>query len=361
MEKERRQIDLDEPGAPLLLRYLKGEASEEEKCRLGAWMEADAAHEQLLRQTARIYYAHRMHTRIAARDTSTAYEKVCSRLRHRHVVGQLKKISLIAACVAAILGLSTLISSMRDTPSSPAQWITLQANPGTRTHFDLPDGTLVYLNSGSTLSYPSVFDPAERKVNLAGEAYFQVAPDKKHPFKVGVSSDRYIVHVTGTEFNVRAYPEAPSITTTLVSGSVRLEIQQPDGKIHTQTMHPSEKAVYEPDRGTLRCTSVNTLYETAWIEGKLIFKDTPLPEVLHRLSAYYNVNFTLQDTTLSSYSITGILDNRQLSQALDYLKFSSAIDFRIEEVKTDDSRHTSHPRVILWKKNKNKQPMEHKK
>ena len=94
MEKERRQIDLDEPGAPLLLRYLKGEVSEEEKCRLGAWMEADAAHEQLLRQTARTYYAHRMHARIAARDTSTTYEKVCSRLRHRRVVGQLKKYPL---------------------------------------------------------------------------------------------------------------------------------------------------------------------------------------------------------------------------------------------------------------------------
>lgn len=361
MDKEKRQTDQNEPDATLLLRYIKGEASEEEKHRVTAWLEADATHKQLLGQTARIYYAQRIHARITARDTPAAYEKVSARLRYRHLLGQLKKISRIAACIAAILGLSTLISYLRDPSPSSTQWITLQANPGTRTHFDLPDGTLVYLNSGSTLSYPSAFDPAERKVKLTGEAYFQVAPDKKHPFKVGVATDQYIIHVTGTEFNVQAYPEAPSIATTLVNGSIRLEIKQPDGKIRIQTMHPSEKAVYQPDRGTLRCTSVNTLYETAWTEGKLIFKNTPLPEVLHRLSAYYNVDFAVQDTTLSSYCITGTLDNRQLTQALDYLKFSSAIDFRIEEIKTDDSRHTSHPRVILWKKNKNKQPMEHKK
>lgn len=82
------------------------------------------------------------------------------------------------------------------------------------------------------------------------------------------------------------------------------------------------------------------------MDGKLMFKDTPLPEALKKLSYYYNVEFVIQDAEIKSYCLTGILDNRLLSQTLDYLRISSNIDYRIEDMKTDDSKGTNRTRVI---------------
>ena len=94
----------------------------------------------------------------------------------------------------------------------------------------------------------------------------------------------------------------------------------------------------------------NPMYETAWMDGKLIFKDTPLPEALKKLSQYYNVEFEIRDMEIKSYCLTGVLDNRLLSQSLDYLRISSNIDYQIEAIKTDDSRGTNRSRVILKKR-----------
>lgn len=344
-------MDGHQPEGTLLLRYIRREASAEEKRHVETWLEADEAHEQILLQTARIYHADRLWKRMAARDPLAAYEKVTARLKKRIRLARLKKAVQIAACIACMVGCSALLSHIRQQSASRhPQWVTLQANAGTRTYFDLPDGTLVYLNAGSTLSYPQSFDAEERKVLLAGEAYFEVAHQQKQTFIVGVAGDRYQVKVMGTTFTIRAYPDTRLVSTTLVEGSVGLVVKRPDGKVCEQVMVPSEKAVCDLNTGKINIQRVDPAIETAWIEGKLIFKDTPLAEVLRNLSSYYNVDFAVQDTAITDYCITGILDNRPLSQALDYLKLSSGVDFRIEEVKTDDSIHISRPRVTLWKR-----------
>lgn len=353
MEKKNNTIPPDEPTGSMLLGYLKGEAAQEEIQAVQTWAEADKAHEQVLMQTARIYYACRLRERLAARNPLAAYEKVSGRLEKRLRLRRLKKTARIAASVAVMLGLSTLIAYLRPAsgPLEP-QWITLRAQAGMRAYVDLPDGTAVYLNAGSTLVYPLPFETKERNVRLAGEAYFKVAADEKHPFRVSVADGRYKIKVTGTQFNVRAYTDAAYISTTLVEGAVCLETKHPGGKTQTRALTPSQRARYELKSGKMEVEKINTLYETAWIEGKLIFKDTPLPEVLDKLSHYYNVDFTVQDAALENYRITGTLDNRPLSQTLDYLKLSSPIDFRIDEVKTDDSKRANRPRVLLREKNK---------
>ena len=227
--------------------------------------------------------------------------------------------------------------------------ITLQANAGVRTRFNLPDGTVVYLNSGSVLSYPMSYDQKERKVCLSGEAYFKVTHNEKQPFIVSTSGDQHRVRVLGTEFNIQAYGDENIISTTLVTGSVNLEVKNKSGNVSHRTLLPSEKAICNLDKEEISVMKINTIYETAWMDGKLMFKDTPLPEALKKLSYYYNVEFVIQDAEIKSYCLTGILDNRLLSQTLDYLRISSNIDYRIEDMKTDDSKGTNRTRVILWK------------
>lgn len=350
MERENRHIDLYEPEGTELLRYIKGEASDEEKRRVDTWLEADEEHEKIMLRTARIYYANLTMERIDSRDPLVAYKKVESRLGKRVRLSWVRKVSAIAACIVAIIGLSTLISHVKvNTEHGDPQIITLQANAGVRTRFNLPDGTIVYLNSGSVLSYPMFYDQKERRVCLSGEAYFKVAHNEEQPFLVSTSGDQYKVRVLGTEFNIQAYEDENVISTTLVKGSVNLEVRNKYGNISHRKLFPSEKAICYLDKGEISVMKINTLYETAWMDGKLMFKDTPLPEVLKKLSYYYNVEFVIQDTEINSYCLTGILDNRLLSQTLDYLRLSSNIDYRIEEVKTDDSKGTNRSRVILWK------------
>lgn len=350
MKTENRYIDWCDPEGMTLLRYIKGTASEEEKLQVEAWLAASEDNERVLLRTARIYYANHTMERIAGRDSLLAYEKLERRLAKRTRVYWLKRISVVAACVIVIFGLSTFISYIRGGLSAgDPQYITLEANAGIRTHFDLPDGTVVYLNSGSSLSYPVPYNPKERKVNLSGEAYFKVAPNEEQPFIVSTFEDRYKVRVLGTEFNVQAYEADRMISTTLVKGSVNLEVRNKAGKTVYKRLSPSEKAVCDLDKGVISVKKINTVHETAWMDGKLVFEDTPLPEAIKKMSYYYNVEFEIQDEEIESYCLTGILDNRLLSQTLDYLKISSKIDYQIDEKRTDDSKGSSRTRVMLRK------------
>lgn len=355
MKTENRHINFQEPEGMMLLRYIKDTASNEEKSYIEAWLEADENNKRILLQTARIYYANNAMERIASRDSLAAYRKVEGHISRSERSYWLRRVTAAVACIAAIVGLSTLVSYIWINSASKdvhSQFVSLQANAGMRSHFDLPDGTIVFLNSGSVLSYPVPYDPHERKVQLSGEAYFKVARDEKKPFIVSASEDRCRVRALGTEFNIQAYKEEDIISTTLVNGSVEVEVENEGGNLYTCKLQPSEKAVCNLKEGQIAVREVNIAYETAWIEGKLMFKDTPLSEVLRKLSYYYNVEFTVEDPVIKSYCLTGVLDNRQLSQTLDYLKLSSNIDYRIEEVDTDDSLGIRRTHVILWKKKK---------
>ena len=271
-------------------------------------------------------------------------------IKRNRPVGRLVLSWRWSSCLIAIIGLSTLFSHRKvDSEFGDPQIITLQANAGVRTRFNLPDGTVVYLNSGSVLSYPMSYDQKERKVCLSGEAYFKVTHNEKQPFIVSTSGDQHRVRVLGTEFNIQAYGDENIISTTLVTGSVNLEVKNKSGNVSHRTLLPSEKAICNLDKEEISVMKINTIYETAWMDGKLMFKDTPLPEALKKLSYYYNVEFVIQDAEIKSYCLTGILDNRLLSQTLDYLRISSNIDYRIEDMKTDDSKGTNRTRVILWK------------
>lgn len=226
MKTENRHINFQEPEGMMLLRYIKDTASNKEKSYIEAWLEADENNKRILLQTARIYYANNAMERIASRNPLIAYEKLEQRLVKRARLYWLKRFSVAAACIIAIIGLSSLISYIRvGSSTDDPQYITLEANAGIRTLFNLPDGTVVYLNSGSSLSYPVPYDSKERKVCLSGEAYFKVTHNEKQPFIVSAFGDRYNVRVLGTEFNMQAYASEDQISTTLVKGSVNVEVK----------------------------------------------------------------------------------------------------------------------------------------
>lgn len=290
----------------LLFKYFRGLTTGEERKRVEDWMQISEENEKTVLQAARIFYISQTSERILSRNSIEAYKKVQKRIDKRKKKIRLYEISIVAACFVGLLVISTAISFLlRKSSVLAPQQITVCANRGVRTSLDLPDGSIAYLNSGSTLSYPSSYDAEERRVTLVGEAYFSVKHDPAHPFIVSVSHDRLRVKVLGTEFNIRAYEKENVVQTTLVSGSVNIVVKEDKGKTNERNLYPSEKAVF------------------------------------------YNVDFNVMDPVLDSYRFTGTFNNRQLSQILDYLRISSRIDYSIKRMEMDDSLSAQREQIVL--------------
>jgi ferric-dicitrate binding protein FerR (iron transport regulator) len=188
---------------------------------------------------------------------------------------------------------------------------------------------------------------------LTGEAYFDVSHNPKQPFIVSVKDDKMRVKVLGTAFNIQAFADEETIHTTLVDGSVDLELKTKSGEYRNQKLVPSEKASYNPSNNELLIKTVDTAYETSWTTGRLMFKNTPLPEVLRKLSHYYNVQFDVRNTIINTYTFTGTFENKQLFQILSYLKISSNIDSQINQITSDDSNGVKQSTVKLWRRKTN--------
>lgn len=151
----------------------------------------------------------------------------------------------------------------------------------------LPDGTVVYLNSGSILLAPEKFISDERKVLLFGEAYFKVAKDEHKPFRV--KTNLMEVEALGTEFSVISFLSDNSVRTTLVEGSVKLSSNNPDKNIE-QILLPNQQSFYRPSMDSIYVKTVNTSSYTSWITGALIFDDMPFMHVVQRLQIQFGVN-----------------------------------------------------------------------
>ncbi|MDR1223940.1 MAG: DUF4974 domain-containing protein [Tannerella sp.] len=329
-----------------LLRYLRGNSTETEKARITEWLKMHPDNEKTLLQIARMYDAQRSRERIRQRNPHAAFHKMQKRRKRRIF---LRRFSVAAACVALAVSIVANYYFLSQ-KKAEQQFITIRTNAGMRTSLNLPDGTEVHLNASGTLTYPASFGAKERRVTLDGEGYFQVARDAKRPFIVSVENRRMEVEALGTAFNIQAYASDSLLKTTLVEGSVRIGMQNEVGAWKHAKLKPSEKAVYNRNGSILKITSVNPVYDTAWIQGRLMFRDMPVPEVLMRLSHFYGVTFDVEDAVINHYTFTGTFENRQLSQVLDYLCISSRIGYKIIPSTEDDSRGVRRTKVILKKR-----------
>lgn len=181
----------------------------------------------------------------------------------------------------------------------------------------LPDGTQITLNHYSTLTYPEKFSTGTRKVELSGEAYFEVSKDKEHPFIVETSSIN--VEVLGTHFNVEAYADDPEVSTTLLEGSVAVSNKSNSNQV---ILKPNERAIYNKEKNSLiRKVVENTTEEVAWREGKFIFNHLPLQEVAQQLSNSFGIRIDIPDKALQEYRLTARFTNGEsLTDILNLLQ-----------------------------------------
>lgn len=232
--------------------------------------------------------------------------------------------------VAAILFIPLLIAfaiqNFTPSPTEVAQMIEVKTNPGMTTTVDLPDGTKVYLNSESSLTYPSFFSKDKRDVKLTGEAFFEVQKDPEHRFIVSGPHHTQI-EVLGTSFNVEAFERDSFVSTTLVEGKVRFAYQK-NRQPATVDMKPGQKLMYDTTSSQVKLIQTSGETETAWKDGKIIFQATPLPEALRMLEKRFNVTFVLSNNRLRGEAFNGSFTNQRLERILEIFKISSNIKWR---------------------------------
>jgi transmembrane sensor len=241
----------------------------------------------------------------------------------------------------------------KTTKGNGTQLNEISISPGSRTKIQLPDGSQVWINSGSKLTYEGTFSGTNREVHLDGEAYFDVVKDAAHPFVVHTSD--IDIKVLGTAFNVKAYKADANIEATLIHGSIEVSNKnQPDAP--RIMLKPHEKLVYnkalagdtkgltvaasvkqEPDASliTIRPLAKNiidsAIIETAWVYNKLIFEDERFDELVLRMERWYDLKISIESDKLKNFRISGSFVNETVEEALKELQLLVPFNFSLSK------------------------------
>jgi len=195
----------------------------------------------------------------------------------------------------------------------------------------LPDGSRVWLNSESELTYTVPFSPNERHVNLKGEAYFEVTHNKEKPFTVTTSSQT--IQVLGTQFDVSAYSDDKSIVTTLVEGKVKVEYTNAEQAQEIAYLAPNDQLVLNTETSEAKISKVDTHVYTAWKDGRFVFRNEPLESLLKTVSRWYDVQIKIEDESLKEIHFTGDLPKyRNMNSLLKILETETSVHVKM----TDD-------------------------
>ena len=230
------------------------------------------------------------------------------------------RIWMAAATVAMLIAMSGWLYNIVS-DSEPA-FIVASNNTGIVQKVTLPDGTIINLNTCSRLTYPESFSGKSREVFLDGEAYFDVAHDKRHPFIVRAGELK--IRVLGTKFNVNASTLVPQITATLIEGS----IEAVTGKKNI-LMKPNQQLKYDTSSGRVSLTELtNASREIRWTQNVWVLSDTPLLDICQRLEQLFNVKFIIMNDELIGKSFTGeFYTNEPLESILKIMQISTPFKY----------------------------------
>lgn len=232
---------------------------------------------------------------------------------------------------AAILIVGLLIGNILQYSSSnhSSGVHTAIAPKGSVSEMILPDGTIIFLNSGSEIKYASDMDTKNREVYLTGEAWFDVQKSEDVPFIVHTS--HYDVRVMGTEFNVKAYAEDEEVVTTLEEGSIQVQSTEKLKLKQDVMLVPGEQLVYNKREKSLYVGEVKPRLYTSWKENKLIFINMSLGELTALLERKYGVEIRVEDHQILNYHYDGTIKNETIIEVLNILKKTLPINYLIRD------------------------------
>jgi transmembrane sensor len=270
----------------------------------------------------------------------------------------IKKYGLIVATVAlSVIGTMFVVfnSTPRQKPLVDARSVPasseISTRNGSKTNIILPDGSKVWLNAGSKLTYDKDFGETLRNVNLTGEAYFDVVHNADKPFVIHTKA--MDIKVLGTEFNVKSYPEESTTEASLIRGSIEVTLK--DKRAEKIIMKPNEKLVVSNEispvapatlpaakklRNTVPIISLehlnyfsldSTILETSWVNNRLVFEDESFEQVATRMARWYGVEFEFGNADIQRLRFTGNFKNETVDEAMKAMQITADFSYRIAD------------------------------
>jgi ferric-dicitrate binding protein FerR (iron transport regulator) len=233
-------------------------------------------------------------------ESRRGYGRFLRRLRRRKAYRLAGRcLSVAAACALLVTVTYRLTLRSMDKPAVVEMINTLYVPAGQRVKVTLQDGTDVWLNAKTTLSYPAVFSDVERRVQVEGEAFFDIVPDAERPFTV--SARDVNMKALGTKFNVYSYPGEPFVRASLVEG--KLEVYRSHAKAETVILNANEEITVEGGRMTKKTIAHADYF--LWKDGIYSFHNELLADMLKKLELYYDVKIVVEDPTIYKWEYTG--------------------------------------------------------
>lgn len=331
----------------LIPRYMDGLLTPDEVQRVEEWMEQSEENRRIVQQVNALTLAVDTRSIRAQIDVEKALKRVKKQQTDNSVWRiTFRRLERVAALLFIPLLMGVLGWWLLPTDSTQVcRMLQVKTNPGMTTSLVLPDSTVVYLNSESSLLYPSDFAAGARNVTLKGEAYFKVTPDMNRKFIVHTLHQTSI-EVHGTSFNVEAYESESAVSTTLVEGSVSFRYADAGAVWKKVTIRPGQKVVYDSQAKQTALYQTTCLSEVSWKDGQVVFANTGLKEALRILEKRFNVVFVVKGLQQKEYAFTGTFTTQRLERILDYFKVSSGIRWRYLD---NGDVKASKTKILLYK------------
>lgn len=351
----KENLNITENEKKALIDYFSGKLTSEESGILNNWLEKSEGNKLLFDQMTDIWQAShftRINDKINMEDAWKEIQDQLSKENKKPIQSwaRLLKVAAVLILVFILGGIGHAL--FRSKPNVTEPFLVEYVAPlGSRSFVKMPDGSKIWLNAGTTLSYNSHFGIENRAINLSGEAFFEVEKNPALPFTVQTSELN--ITALGTKFDVKAYSEEKTIETTLIEGSVRLEgnnFKLTENVILTR----NEKAVFVKKEKTLDLirqnqqreenvsmeqikpelkifTAVEPETAISWKDERWIISNEKLESLSKKLERRYAVNFIFDNELLKEYSFGGTLEDETIEQVLDAICMSSPIKYVIED------------------------------
>lgn len=331
MEEENKHID------ELIANYLTEGLDKNALDELKTWIAASTENQQYFIRQREIWFSAVSREAASVYDKDKAFENFRNRVESQKEIQStsrrgfsLSALWRYAAVVAIIIAVGCISYwqgevNVKDTFAD----ISVEAPLGSKTKLYLPDGTLVWLNAGSRMTYSQGFGVDNRKVELEGEGYFEVKRNEKIPFFVKTKDLQ--LQVLGTKFNFRDYPEDHEVVVSLLEGKVGLNNLLREEK--EAVLSPDERAVLNKANGLLTVESVTASNASQWTDGYLFFDEELLPDIAKELERSYNVKIHIANDSLKTFRFYGNFVRREqnIQEVLEALASTEKMQYKIEE------------------------------
>src|SRR5690554_43251 len=325
-----------------ILAYIKGNLPDDITREYDALMLSSPEFRQAVEQIKNLYNLSDNLRKQKEVDASSGWNKVSRRIKRATFREKAWNFTRSAAAILLPLFLLHQFVVQPMLERIPAEMITLSSAPGIVTKAVLPDGSKMWLNAQSELTYPVRFSGKERTVELSGEAYFKVKANPTNSFNVKIPGD-IVVSAFGTEFNINAYSDEPDYQVTLAQGNVEVET----ARSLKNELLAGQKAILTPQTGEMNIVQADTYVETAWKDGKMVFRREKLETIAQKLSRKFGVIIRLEGDTLKDYEYTATFTDETLEDILELLRRSAPITYSIVKQEQLDNSTFSQRTVTI--------------